>query len=76
MALSYATSNRGGCHLRAYAVSFDILGVPKKFDPLGIDKEKVELVKFQQDYFAVIDSLIVCKFNTFSTGPEDYVPLL
>ncbi|AEM39662.1 Aldehyde ferredoxin oxidoreductase [Pyrolobus fumarii 1A] len=76
MALSYATSNRGGCHLRAYAVSFDVLGVPKKFDPLAIDLEKVKLVKWQQDYFAVIDSLVVCKFNTFSTGPEDYVPLL
>lgn len=76
MALSYATSNRGGCHLRAYAVSFDVLGIPKKFDPLAIDMEKVKLVKWQQDYFAVIDSLVVCKFNTFSTGPEDYVPLL
>ncbi len=76
MALSYATANRGGCHLRAYAVSFDVLGVPKKFDPLAIDMEKVKLVKWQQDYFAVIDSLVVCKFNTFATGPEDYVPLL
>ena len=76
MALSYATSNRGGCHLRAYAVAFDVLGVPKKFDPLSIDLEKVKLVKLQQDYFAVIDSLVVCKFNTFSDSPEDYVPLL
>ncbi len=76
MALSYATANRGGCHLRAYSVSFDVLGVPKKFDPLKVDKEKVELVKWQQDYFAVIDSLIVCKFNTFATGPEDYVSLI
>ncbi len=76
MALSYATSNRGGCHLRAYSVSFDVLGVPKKFDPLGIDMEKVELVKLQQHYFSFIDSVIVCKFNTFSTGPEDYVELM
>ena len=76
MALSYATSNRGGCHLRAYAVSFDVLGVPKKFDPLKVDLEKVKLVKFQQEHFAVIDSLVVCKFNTFADSPEDYVPLL
>ncbi len=76
MALSYATSNRGGCHLRAYSVSFDVLGVPKKFDPLVVDSEKVELVKMQQDYFSFIDSVIVCKFNTFSTGPEDYVGLM
>ncbi len=76
MALSYATSNRGGCHLRAYAVSFDVLGAPKKFDPLKIDPEKVKLVVYQQNHFAVIDSLVVCKFNTFADSPEDYVPLL
>ena len=76
MALAYATSNRGGCHLRAYAVSFDVLGIPVKKDPLAIDMEKVRLVKFQQDFFATIDSMIVCKFNTFSTEPADYVPLL
>ena len=76
MALAYATSNRGGCHLRAYAVSFDVLGVPEKFDPLTIDMKKVEYVKLQQDYFAYIDSMIVCKFNTFSTGPEDYLGVM
>ena len=76
MALSYATSNRGGCHLRAYSVSFDVLGVPGKYDPLKIDPKKVELVKYQQDYFSVIDSLVVCKFNTFATDHNDYVGLL
>ena len=76
MALSYATSNRGGCHLRAYAVSFDVLGVPEKFDPLVVDRRKVELVKYQQDYFSVIDSITVCKFNTFATDHTDYVELL
>lgn len=76
MALAYATSNRGGCHLRAYPVSAEILGVPKKLDPLAVTDEKAELVKWQQDYFAVIDSLVVCKFNTFADTPEDYVELL
>ncbi len=76
MALAYATSNRGGCHLRSYAVSFDVLGAPKKYDPLEINMEKVELVKYQQDYFSVIDSLVVCKFNTFATDHTDYVGVL
>ncbi|MCE4628785.1 MAG: aldehyde ferredoxin oxidoreductase C-terminal domain-containing protein, partial [Desulfurococcales archaeon] len=76
MALSYATSNRGGCHLRAYAVSFDVLGVPDKFDPLVVDNKKVELVKYQQDYFSVIDSLVICKFNSFATDHTDYVGVL
>jgi aldehyde:ferredoxin oxidoreductase len=77
MALAYATSNRGGCHLRAYAVSFEVLGVPVKTDPLEVNVEKAKMVKEQQDFFASIDSMIVCKFNTFMTpSPEDYVDLL
>ena len=77
MALAYATSNRGGCHLRAYAVSFEVLGVPVKTDPLEVSVKKAKMVKEQQDFFASIDSMIVCKFNTFMTpGPEDYVDLL
>ncbi len=77
MALAYATSNRGGCHLRAYAVSFEVLGIPKKTDPLEVSDEKAKMVKEQQDLFAVIDSMIVCKFNTFmAPSPEDYVDVL
>ncbi|ALU12079.1 aldehyde ferredoxin oxidoreductase [Ignicoccus islandicus DSM 13165] len=77
MALAYATANRGGCHLRAYAVSFEVLGIPKKTDPLEVNVEKAKMVKEQQDFFAAIDSMIVCKFNTFMTpSPEDYVDLL
>ncbi len=77
MALAYATANRGGCHLRAYAVSFEVLGIPVKTDPLEVNTEKAKMVKEQQDFFASIDSMIVCKFNTFMTpNPEDYVDLL
>ena len=77
MALAYATANRGGCHLRAYAISFEVLGVPKKMDPKDTSEEKVKMIKEQQDFFASIDSMIVCKFNTFMTPfPEDYVDLL
>jgi aldehyde:ferredoxin oxidoreductase len=28
--LAYATSNRGGCHLRGYMISPEILGTPKE----------------------------------------------
>ena len=34
MGLTYATSNRGACHLRSYTVSSEILGIPEKTDPL------------------------------------------
>ncbi|MEJ2095484.1 MAG: aldehyde ferredoxin oxidoreductase C-terminal domain-containing protein, partial [Gammaproteobacteria bacterium] len=37
MGLTYATSNRGACHLRSYTVSSEILGIPEKTDPLVTD---------------------------------------
>ena len=30
MGLTYATSNRGACHLRSYTVASEILGIPEK----------------------------------------------
>ncbi|GAG99584.1 unnamed protein product, partial [marine sediment metagenome] len=32
-ALAYATSNRGGCHVRGYMISPEILGLPEKLEP-------------------------------------------
>jgi len=81
MALAYATSNRGGCHLRAYVVMSEILGVPRYIDPLSYEG-KAELVKRLQDVSAVIDSLVMCKytmlalFSTLAYEPTHYARLL
>ena len=34
MGLTYATSNRGACHLRSYTVSSEVMGVPGKNRPV------------------------------------------
>jgi len=73
--LGYATSNRGGCHLRAYMIAPEVLGVPQLVDRFET-KGKAELVKTFQDGFAVVDSLVLCKFNTFATWVEDWVGLV
>jgi aldehyde:ferredoxin oxidoreductase len=73
--LAYATSNRGGCHLRAYMISPEILGVPRLVDRFDT-KGKGLLVKEFQDVFAAVDSLIVCKFDTFALWDEDFASLL
>jgi len=65
MGLAYATSNRGGCHLRAYMVMSEILSLPQYLDPLKYEG-KPELVKLMQDVYAVLDSMIVCKFTSFA----------
>lgn len=65
MALAYATSNRGGCHLRAYMVMSELFSIPRYLDPESYEG-KAELVKRMQDIYAVIDSLIMCKFTSFA----------
>ena len=70
MGLEYATSNRGGCHVRGYMTSPELLGVPVKMDPL-VTEGKAAMLKTFQDLTALVDSLGVCLFTTFGLGlPE------
>jgi len=69
--LQYATSNRGGCHLRGYLISPEVLGVPEKLDPYTLEG-KAMWAKMFQDVASVIDSLGLCIFTSFALGPDDY----
>ena len=73
--LGYATSNRGGCHLRAYMISAEILGIPEKLDPLTTEGKAKWVITFQ-DLFATCDSLVLCKFVTFAFGAEEFADML
>jgi aldehyde:ferredoxin oxidoreductase len=73
MGLTYATSNRGACHLRSYTVSSEILGIPEKTDPLTTDG-KPALVKAFQDATAAVDSTGLCVFTTFAWTLNDIAP--
>ncbi|GIX25598.1 MULTISPECIES: aldehyde ferredoxin oxidoreductase family protein [Caldimonas] len=73
MGLTYATSNRGACHLRSYTVASEILGIPMKTDPLVADG-KPELVKAFQDATAVFDSAGICIFTSFAWSLADVQP--
>lgn len=75
MGLTYATSNRGACHLRSYTVASEVLGIPMKTDPLSADG-KAGLVKAFQDATAAFDSSGVCIFTTFAWSVEDLAPQL
>ena len=68
--LEYATSNRGGCHVRGYMIAPEVLGVPVKMDPLET-KGKGAMLKTFQDLTALCDSTGICLFTTFGIGlPE------
>ena len=75
MGLTYATSNRGACHLRSYTVSSEILGIPEKTDPLVTDG-KAGLVKAFQDVTAAWDSTGLCLFTSFAWSLENVAPQL
>ncbi len=73
MGLTYATSNRGACHLRSYTVASEVLGIPVKTDPLTTDG-KPELVKAFQDATAVFDAAGICVFTSFAWTLADVQP--
>jgi len=72
MAIGYATSNRGACHLRGYTPAAEILGIPEQVDPHEAEG-KGELCATFQDLHAISDSFDICKFNAFAEGIEEYV---
>ncbi|UNC91007.1 aldehyde ferredoxin oxidoreductase family protein [Candidatus Contubernalis alkaliaceticus] len=72
--LQYATANRGGCHVRGYMISPEILGSPEKLDRFALEG-KAQWTKIFQDLTAVIDSLGLCLFTSFAMGAQDYADM-
>jgi aldehyde:ferredoxin oxidoreductase len=75
MALSYATSNRGGCHMRAYMIAPEILGHPVFLDRFST-KGKADLVALFQDVSALVDSAVLCRFLQFALGISTFTEML
>ncbi|MCX7027995.1 MAG: aldehyde ferredoxin oxidoreductase family protein [Spirochaetes bacterium] len=68
MGLSYATANRGGCHLQGLTYNYERrLTMPERGFDLPQDRfgteRKPELVIASQDYMCLMDSLKLCKFS-------------
>ncbi|MFZ5652395.1 MAG: aldehyde ferredoxin oxidoreductase family protein [Bacillota bacterium] len=69
MGLAFATSNRGACHLRAYMVGSEVLGIPKRVDRFSTGG-KAGLAIFNQNVNAALDSLAVCRFICLAVSEE------
>lgn len=72
--LSYATSNRGGCHLRAYMIAPEVLGTPALINRFST-QDKARCVIDMQNWTAFIDSLVLCEFTMFSIGIDNYADM-
>lgn len=68
MALAYATSNRGACHMRASPFTDDFTRVRTR--------GKAKIVKDTQDIAAVIDSTGLCMFTLNAWELDDYAKQL
>jgi aldehyde:ferredoxin oxidoreductase len=75
IALAYATSDRGACHLRSWPIGAELLSAEERIDPLSVEF-KAEFVKTQQDLFTVINSSVICLFCTFSLSLRHIVKFL
>jgi aldehyde:ferredoxin oxidoreductase len=82
LALGYATSTRGACHLRTLSHCWEIWGqpfgldLPKEIDRFGIEGKVKPLIMFQ-DLMSLMNSLVYCIFATeFNYTYNDWVNIL
>jgi len=61
MGLLYATSNIGASHMAGDLAYMEVFGVPKKIDPLAIEK-KPWYIKHFEDIFTIVDAAGLCVF--------------
>ena len=73
--ITYATSNRGGCHVRGYTIAPEVVGLPVQLDRTVTD-DKAFWSKTFQDLTAVIDSMGLCLFTSFALDAPEYTKLL
>jgi aldehyde:ferredoxin oxidoreductase len=73
--LLYATSNRGGCHMRGNMVGPEVLGLPKLIDRFQVGG-KSSFVILHQNIAAAIDSLVLCKFTHLGVAEEYFARVL
>ncbi len=71
MSLAYALATRGGCHLRAYPISHEVLRKPVATDRFSFSG-KARIIKIAEDQNAIVDSLTACKFIFLGAGLEEY----
>jgi aldehyde:ferredoxin oxidoreductase len=71
MALLYATSDRGGCHLRGSTLRSELLGLPSPIDRFGYNGKASLVVELQKAY-TLMNVFSECLFANFALTLDDY----
>lgn len=74
MGLSYATSNRGACHLRAYMVSPEVI-IPNFLDRFSTEGKAKWCIRLQ-DFGTAIDVTGLCRMTSFAIKARQFANLL
>ena len=73
--LLFATSNRGGCHMRGNMLGPEVLALPRLVDRFAT-QGKAGIVAVHQNEAAVVDSLVVCRFTDIAVSVEYFARFL
>ncbi|MHB9863583.1 aldehyde ferredoxin oxidoreductase family protein [Streptomyces sp. YIM S03343] len=73
--LNYATNNRGGCHVRGYTISYEVLGQGPDTDPHTTEGKPAMAIAFQ-NLTAALDATGSCLFVTFGAGGPELAEML
>jgi aldehyde:ferredoxin oxidoreductase len=76
MALCYAASDRGACHLHAFTASVESMGNAGGMDPFDLGPRKLDLFLTLQAESTLVDSAIVCFFTLNGMQTKELVHLL
>ena len=80
LALAYAISNRGACHLTSsHDTSFSGKGIPELGIEGGLDRFAVNgkgrFVKRTEDLMGFCNSAVICRFTTAVLNPAENIPI-
>lgn len=73
--LLFATSNRGGCHMRGNMLGPEVLALPRLVDRFAT-QGKAGIVAVHQNSAALVDSLVICKFTNLAVAEEFFARTL
>jgi aldehyde:ferredoxin oxidoreductase len=73
--LEYATSNRGGCHVRGFTVGAEVLGRTNRMDKNATEGKAALLVGVQNGT-AALDATGACLLSSGGMGPAQYAELM
>jgi len=78
MAIAYLTGDRGGCHQRAFPISYEAAGYykDKKIEDGRSPRDKHLLVIQEQNFLAALYSLTICDFARGGIETAQYLKLL